>query len=772
MTKIKEIFKIKKNFSWCSALDTLAESFYLLAIFSLPIYLSFFLDTEHPFELNKIFLLKLLLILLFFVTSLREIIFPSQILYQLKKIFLKYWLWPTVFIVFLLVSLFFSADPALSFWGTLDREQGVLSYLLYFSFFILLSFNLIVFSWRKKGSLISEDDKKIFFTVETKRVIWTIIFSTLVVSLYGVLQFLGIDYYQWMEPAFLTGRSFSFLGQPNFFASWLLLVIPLLIWLIFVFRNKWLKLFVSFVSILSIIALITTSSRAAFVALIVTFLIFIFLIVYLSKFRLRYKKAILLVSFLILLAFVLVLKFSMPERIKGLIDFNGGSVSARLDFYGASISAIKERPIFGYGQENLYSVFMSDYQSRWANHSYIGQTPDKVHNLILDILMTTGFLGLIFYFFFYRYYFLLVFRNIKKDKFYSLSLVLGLGGLAYLISLLFGFAVVVTEFYFFTFLALLVLINYQLEDKKDEEKAVTCLNQKKLPLQVVLIVIVVLLSSFFGLRSVHSLLADYYFSEAKTSFNRADFHEAMTLLEYIDELYINPVAKSCYAQASSIWILPLFPFEEEKVLNNFFRDRLLISFSNLMENQPLDLLMKARISASFKDYSQSDYYLNKFDNKYPTWPLGVLAGAKLKFAAGKKDQALEKLDYLLSIIADPNNPVVNDEHRLGINSFKQETLYLIAQIYESSGDYALAEKYYRLVYLQNPLDYSLLKKVADMLYLQKNYSQALIVVEEGMRLSPVDYNWPLLASYLYQELAEFDLSNNFLEKAIELGFKQ
>ena len=780
MKRIKNIFKFKKSFSFCLVLDRLAESFCLLAIFFIPIYLSFFLETEHTFELNKVFLLKLLLSLLFLVTAIREIFFPSKAIAQLKHIFLKYWFWPSLFILFLLFSLLFSSDPVISFWGAIDRQQGVISYLFYFFCFILLSFNLIVLSEREPNELDREmlnKENKYYFSSSVKRIIYSIFLSVFVVSLYGVLQFLGIDYYHWQEPAFLTGRAFSFLGQPNFFASWLLLSIPLVIWLIFIVRNKWLKLFCLLSSLLTIFALISSSSRAAIFALMITVFIFILLLFFFNKFKFTFKKFILLFGIIIfLLLSVLSLELILPGRISSVLNFKEGSVAARVNSYQTSVLAIKQKPFFGHGQENLYGVFMSYYQPNWANYSYIGQVPDKAHNLILDILMSLGLLGLLSYFFLYRYYFLLVYRNIKRNEFFSLSLVLGLGVLSYLLSLLFGFAIVSTEFYFFIFLAILVFINYQLKKSDNEgvevlkEKKYLMNNKKKIYFQVSLSFLVVLISFFTIFRSVNSVLADFYFSESKKSFTRGDIYEAMTFLDYIDKLKINPIAKAHYSELSSAWILPLFPFKEELVLNRIFTERLESSFNNLRESQPKELLMKARIANAFKDFSQREYFLNKFNQNYSTWPLGILAEAKIRNHAGEKNLALERLEFLLENIADPDNPVVNEEHREGIKSFRKETLYLMAGIYESLEEYLLAEKYYRLAYLENPMDYSLLKKIADMLYLEKEFSQALIEVEKGLRLSPNDYTWPLLASYLYQELGDSEAEVFWQQKAVELGF--
>lgn len=772
-----KLFKKRNNFSWVFVLDSLVEFFWLFAVFSIPIYFSFFLNTENPFELNKMVLLRVLFALLFIATTIREIFFPSVFIKKIKTIFFKYWLWPSVFILFLFVSLFFSSDFSLSFYGATDRQQGFISYFYYFSWFILLSFNLIVLSSRENKELSLNSDLKTepnpYSSAFIKRIIYSIIFSFLIVSLYGVFQFLGLDFYSWQEPAFLTKRAFSFLGQPNFFASWLLLVIPIVIFFFLVNRSNKLKIFSLLLLPLSLFALLSSSSRGGMLSLVLAAIVFLFSLFLFSNLKLKFSKKKILLSFSVLLfSLLFALELFLPGRLFSLFKFNEGSVSARLDFYKTSVLAIKERPLTGYGQENLYNVFVSRYEPKWAKHSRINQAPDRVHNIILDILMSAGFLGLIFYFLFYRYYFLLAYRNIKKTKFISLSLFIILGVLAYLLSLLFSFTIVSGEFYLSVFLAILVAINFSLEkdlffnEKKEEDKKL----KKKIFSKSFYLLVSTSIFFLIIASSVNNFLADYYFYSARIRFVEGQLPESMTFLDYIDELKINPVSKSYYASISTEWITPLFPYKEEKVLDSFFRERLETSFNNLKDDQPIDLLAKAKISSLIKESEITNVFLDKIESNYPSWPRGVLTRAKINSSLDKKEEAIKDLNFLLSLIIDPNDKLINEEQAGAIRSMKIETFNSLAEIYESLNDYEQAANFYRLAYLESPLNHQLLKKMADMLYLQEDYHQALIEVDKGMKLSPSDYSWPLLKAYLYQELKDEESFLIWQQKAIDLGY--
>ena len=63
------------------------------------------------------------------------------------------------------------------------------------------------------------------------------------------------------------------------------------------------------------------------------------------------------------------------------------------------IKAILNKPLLGYGVENLQETFVSYYDASWAIHGDVNQVPDRAHNIVLDILMSGGILLLLAYIF-------------------------------------------------------------------------------------------------------------------------------------------------------------------------------------------------------------------------------------------------------------------------------------------------------------------------------------------------------------------------------------
>src|SRR3989344_4798855 len=76
------------------------------------------------------------------------------------------------------------------------------------------------------------------------------------------------------------------------------------------------------------------------------------------------------------------------------ISATDSTVKARFLNMGIAWQGVKERPIFGWGQENYAIVFDKYYDPRMY-----GQEPwfDRVHNIVMDWLVGGGFLGLLSY---------------------------------------------------------------------------------------------------------------------------------------------------------------------------------------------------------------------------------------------------------------------------------------------------------------------------------------------------------------------------------------
>jgi len=407
--------------------------------------LVFFLFTYGNWQIAKLTVFQTLTEIIFFTWLIKILIFEK--LKITKTEFYK--IIPAFIFIFILgIATIFSTSFHYSFFGSYTRKMGYITWLHFFLFFLVFYFWL--------------DQKKI------KKIIQAILFSSIFVFIYGFLQIIGLDPVNWSEPAIVYGRVFSTFGQPNFFASWILLILPVAIYSFFFYKKFLIKILIAILIAALFFLLIFTQSRGAWISLF--FSIFFFIFVYVLFFK---KRKLFFYSIILLIAifgFSIYLHFYPPKvnnpllkRIISLTQIKG-SAKLRLIWWKNSLDLIKKSPILGYGPERQAFYFVRYYQPEDAIYERINSYPDRAHNDILDTLLTSGFLGLASYLFLIGSTFYYGLKKIKlnyltkqPDNYVILSFLTGL--FAYLVSIQFSFQVIATAVYFWGFLAIILKIS-------------------------------------------------------------------------------------------------------------------------------------------------------------------------------------------------------------------------------------------------------------------------------------------------------------------------
>ena len=196
--------------------DFLIEATYLSIVFLIPVYFNFFFLSNDPFESSKMIIFRSLLFILLLL-SVWKISFLQNRKEILKLVFKKYFFIPVILLLYMGISLTWSVNWSWSLFGSSFRQISFINEIFFFLFLFLLFINLVL----------NNDKGKAY-----RRLFISISLSAFVVSLYAVLQYFGIDFLSWQEPAVITKRAISTLGQPNFLASFLLLSIPFTFYLI------------------------------------------------------------------------------------------------------------------------------------------------------------------------------------------------------------------------------------------------------------------------------------------------------------------------------------------------------------------------------------------------------------------------------------------------------------------------------------------------------------------------------------------------------------
>ncbi|MEK7643942.1 MAG: O-antigen ligase family protein [Patescibacteria group bacterium] len=320
--------------------------------------------------------------------------------------------------------------------GNFERMDGLLTQLHYLVFFIILSAVL-----RKKS--------------DWTRFAGVGLIINVLLFIVAILQVNGVPIYHFGATARVTG---SF-GNSAYFASYLIFSIYLGIF--FFFRESgWKKNILGLYLALAHIALFLTQTRGAVIGWAAGLVVFFTLRIWFGADKRRRGLALLPVLALIIGAWGLytfrdaaaVRKIGAIRRLAS-ISITDGTTISRLRYWQMAVDGWKEKPLlgWGYGQfevisNRYYNPSLYDFEE-WTDHA---------HNYFLDVLSTTGLLGLLAYLAIFSIAIDYARRNYLEKKISSLEFALIIGFLvAYLIQNVFIFdmyASFVGLFAFFAFL--------------------------------------------------------------------------------------------------------------------------------------------------------------------------------------------------------------------------------------------------------------------------------------------------------------------------------
>lgn len=733
-------------------LDKLAEGLILGVIFLIPLWLAYLFPTYNIFELNKAVLFRSLVWLLFAVTVVRQIFYPSWMVLQFKHLFQRYWFWPTLVIIISSALVFLSDNPALSFYGTPERQQGLISYWAYFSWFILVSINFFI----------DRDGQKIGRAVKVATL------SATLVAVYGILQVLNIDFIEWPYQPHITLRTFSTFGQPNFLASWLLLVAPLSLYLYS--QSRWLlgRFFWFLVFILQVVSFFLTGSRGGFLGLLLVGLAaLVFWVVKGNWSRVR-KTAVVGVFVLLALTSLIVLDVLSDGRIREMKNISYGSLGARVMIYEAALDAWLEKPLFGYGLENGEAVFIKYYAPDWGIYGTVGQTADRAHNLFLDALLSGGVIGLLALLILICFFFRLFYKNWHQKKNHLLSLALAVGVAGYFFSLLVSFTIVSGEVYFWFFLAILVALNQSTNDSPQSSRETRSGGILMKIAKVLLVLAFLALAALGARREIKLLVADHYFQVIYVTLATKDYFTTLVLDGYLNEQRVNPINQEAYNIFWAGALSEFYPTVKELAPKFVLRQKLEWLDANLPARGYQHLLAKARVSRLLENYEAADSYLEQVINISPLWPKTYYEQGNLRLAQGDLSGAIESYATVLASLPPADDWRLNEEHKRDVLHHRYLALSRLGDVHFQQQNYAAAASDFNEAFASNPQDYSLLKRSGDAYYLLGDMDRAISYSERGLSRNPKDYVWHLALAALYHERGDKLKALEYLKTAQEL----
>ncbi|MFW6238115.1 MAG: O-antigen ligase family protein [Bacillota bacterium] len=350
-----------------------------------------------------------------------------------------------IFFGLLILSTVFSIKFNTSLYGRMNRWEGLITFACYFTLF----FSGALFVERKK---------------ELKNILLFLLFSASLISIYGLLQYYGLDFIEWLPPRNNWGkRAFATLGNPDFAGAYILLFLPgSIVMYLFSKTRKKIVCF-GFLSVLFYSMLIATSTRSSWL----TFIVVLPLIIYFCHkkgilYKNKFKLIVLLVIFLLVFGF-LNLRYDgyQYRRLSSIfIDVNtvatgeGEEVqragSNRMLIYQQSLPLLFKNPLLGSGLDTFDKVFPQEtYREIVGTRGLV----DKAHNEYLQLGVTAGLPALVAYLVFLFSLLQKGWKNWQQDN-TGLRAALFVSFLAYIIQAFFNISVVSVAPVFWTIMGL------------------------------------------------------------------------------------------------------------------------------------------------------------------------------------------------------------------------------------------------------------------------------------------------------------------------------
>lgn len=337
--------------------DTLFGVLFFLA-FAIPV--SFDLYTPEQFETPKLFLMYAGAAGLLLVAASR-LSKPGDALVRLPRPALWYAAM-ALFLLWPILALPWSFDPLTSLLGAYPRFTNGVAFSVAWAVFLF--------------SLLSLGRVKLQVILEV------VLAAGFLISAYGVLQALGIGYYEGL-PQQLLLRPPSLVGNPNFAAQFVVSLLPLSLYRGATAAGK-LRWWYGLCALAAVAFLVAASSRGSLVGLVVAAVCAAFLLL-----RRRAKVPALLTFGSLLLAAGLLVVFATASRGAGPAGFaaSDDNVRTRLAVWQLTVSAIAEHPLVGAGLGNYLTLYDRSQPASFGLERY---SFDDAHNLPLHLAATGG----------------------------------------------------------------------------------------------------------------------------------------------------------------------------------------------------------------------------------------------------------------------------------------------------------------------------------------------------------------------------------------------
>ena len=451
------------------------------------LFLPIFVQSEFifPFVSPKTYLFRLIIELIF---ALYLVVAVFKKSYRPRLSLLSILL--ATFIGIMILASVLGLNPYRSFWSSIERGEGINTWLHLFGFFIILG-----------GIFKTKQDWLLFFQV-------AIIAGWLQV-VYTLGQIFDFSFALSVKDARIIGS----LGNSSFLASYLIFTSFIAAYLFSQTKKNRAKLSYAALILINLFLIWKSQTRGAILGLAAGLVIFIILKLWRQKTKAA-KIAIAIILIAIPLAGLILVSNKNSAWVKSSgtlsriarISTSDISTQNRLIVWGVGYQAFLERPFLGWGWENFNGAFNQHFNPQITRD--VGSQPwyDRAHNVVVEVATATGGSGLAIYLLIFIYAIKKLWQKSKTDKDSSttnLALISFL--IAYLLQNLFVFDTLSTSSLFFAILAFIGFAAGK-ADEEFKEKFIPDSKTKIILLSLMLILVIIPLAYFLNVRPA---LANY-----------------------------------------------------------------------------------------------------------------------------------------------------------------------------------------------------------------------------------------------------------------------
>ncbi len=664
-----------------------------------------------------------------------------------------------IYIIAITLASIFGVDPYRSFWGNIERGEGLLTVYHLFAFYILIT------------SLFKEKkDWLRYFN-----------FSALVsilMSLYALGQKFELG--SLMKSAG-GSRLAGTIGNASFLAAYLLLSIFIILFLFINSRSRNWRIFYGAAFLFEAYILFETQTRGALLGFFGGLILVAILGVIFSKNR-KVKLGAIALLLILIIAASSIWFLRDSESIKNIktlerlvsISFDDITTQSRLLGWQAAWKGWQDRFVFGYGYENYNVAFNKYFPAPIYRDSGSQIWFDRAHNIFFDQAVTGGILGILSYLGILVLSALLLLSWLRKSRkeenspaeikseknnFNHLGFIILIGLLAsYFAQNMFVFDTMGTYILFYSVLGFITYLSFN--QNNAENSSTQQNNERNAPKSFLVIVLSFILIFTIYIFNIKPAIANttcikglsyayrQNYIEAMDEFKKSlsyGTYQAPEIRQNLSQI-VGQAAKS--GQFENAEIQEIFEFAIDEMRKN-------------LEKSPQNArhyLFAVYLYKSAAEYAP-EYYNKVLEGCFkglelsPTRPQFYYVLGQTKFIQGEYEKGIEYLEKALAL-----NPKV------------MESRWNLAAGYIIAGEDELAEEEFKTM-AEMGFDYYSAENLSKMINIyssKKNFEKVVSLYQEMIKLQPDNAILRIRLAENYEKIGEIEKAKEAVKKAAEI----